>query len=107
MRKTGRTRNFNDTAVISKVTINETTATKLLDANDIRLSVTSSADNDIYPEQFQKIWIREKSASIDNTKEGDLIFPGGSMTMELNNIYTGEISAISEKGSIDLFITEK
>ena len=106
-KKIGRNKNWNDSSVITKVTINATTATKLLDAKSDRMSVTISADNDIYPEQFQKVWVREKSASVDNTKEGDLLFPGGSMTMKVDNVYTGEVSAISEKRDIDLFITEK
>jgi len=102
----GRNRNINDTATMTKVTINATTATKLVDANSDRISLTITVDNDIYPEEYQRIWIRLKAASVDNAKEGDLLAAGESANMETDNIYTGEISAISDKNDIDIYITE-
>jgi len=105
--KIGKNRDENDTVTVSTATINSTTATKLLDANANRISVTISFENDVYPENWQTVYIREYAAATDNTKKGVPLYPGGCVIMETNAIYPGEISAISEKSDVTLQIQEK
>ena len=108
----GRNQNVNDTSVVTTVTINSVTATKLLDPNPNRLWVRISlpfGTSDI------ACMIREYAASIDNIKHGEILQRHTLGNENLfkpcyytfgDNVYTGEISAISDSGSFDLHITE-
>ena len=109
----GRTSNKNDTATLSDaININATTSTKIADANDKRTCITiclecGTGDACIY--------IKLQAASIDNDKKGIILFrvlseDGSTATltweMKADNIYTGEISAIAEAGTHNLYVTE-
>lgn len=93
-------RNVNKTDVggdKSPVTLNSSTATKILDANDDRISYTISNPNS------QDVWIKEQAATVDNLKQGKILFKRSVYESPTDNIYTGEVSAISVSGSPSVF----
>jgi len=110
---TGRNKNTNDIATTTIVSINSTTATTILASNANRLMFSAtlapgSSNADIH--------IRFYAATTDNIKQGwdvltrktagndNLFHPNTKMSVD--NIYTGEISAISESGTFDILVTE-
>lgn len=101
----GRNRNVNDEAdVPSGITINSTTSTVIAAANPDRISFR--VDNN---EADKGAWVKLQAASVDNQKKG--IWLKGDKTesayiMDPDNIYTGEISAIGDSDSFDLYVTE-
>ena len=102
----GRTQNTNDEANIpSSITLNATTSTKIADANTRRIffHVNNNTASDA-------IWIKLQAASVDNDKKGIYLqkkdLPDGRWQMPPDNIYTGEISAIADSGTPDVFVTE-
>lgn len=106
-RKIGRTRSFNDTATIgSSIVATSGAEVTLATSNPNRLFFGVSVDNDIYPEQFQKVWIKLQSSGTDTINKGIMLSPGGYWEMPVDNIYTGEISAMSQKKDINLYTNE-
>lgn len=100
-RKIGRTRNLNDTSTISAaIALNTSTSTKIVDANGNRMFVSITNDS------INNIWIKLQAASVDNNKTGIKLRRRSVWEMPVDNMYTGEISAISEAGTPDVFITE-
>lgn len=111
--KLGRTRNVSDTVVTNTYTINSTTATKIADVNDRRVyfSATLAPGNDDID-----VIIRYYPAAQDNTKHGTDVLTRYRASndnrfhlrhvMTPDTIYTGEISAICQSGSVDIFVTE-
>jgi len=105
----GRNFNTNDVAAVTSVDLNSTTATKIADVNADRLTfhVNSNDENNA-------VWIKLQAASVDNDKKGIFLArniaaagPGRSLyDMPTDNVYTGEISAISEAGTPTVYITE-
>lgn len=90
----GRNTNTNDVGDDkATVTLNSTTATKVLDANDDRIN----AEVMNFSNHF--IFIKEQAASVDNVKTGEPVAPWGNYKTRPDNMYTGEISAISLEGS--------
>lgn len=106
---TGRNVNINDTASITSVVLNATTATKIADANGDRL--TFHVNNN---DENSAVWIKLQITSLDNDKKGIFLSrniaaagPGRSLyDMLPDNIYIGEISAIAETGTPTVYITE-
>ena len=102
----GRNKNVNDTAnVFDPVTIGSSVSVVVLPANPDRMYVQiNNNDSD------RDCWIKLQPASQDNDKKGIFMHRrgGGNDTWQMptDNIYTGEISAISEGGSSDIYVTE-
>lgn len=97
----GRTRNINDeTSDSGAITLNATTAIKVADANADRLTFTFSNPSS------KQVWLKFQAASIDNNKTGIVVFARTVYEMPVDNTYIGEISAISESGSPDVYVIE-
>ncbi len=98
--KIGRTRNWNDSVSTTVVALNSTTATKIADTNNSRISFkVNNNDN-------QLVYIKYQAASVDDDKEGDELPAKSSIKMDVDNIYRGEISAIANSGTPDVTILE-
>ncbi len=108
----GNNRNFNDVAVTSELVLNDVNATVIAPANDDRIFfevwLVSGATNVI-------AHVRLYPAAIDNIKKGVTLIRNtmGNINqfiplwrMPIDNIYTGEISAIAELGNIDIIVIE-
>ncbi len=106
MRQLGRNRNTSDQAnVTDPIAINTGTSVILAAANPDRIFFHVNNDaNDL------AFWVKLQSASTDNDKKG--IFcdkeAKGRFDWEMpsDNIYTGEISAISDDSNQNLYVTE-
>jgi hypothetical protein len=89
--KIGRTRNNNDTATLSgTITVSGVTSTTVQAVNVDRLVFAISNVG------VQDMWLKLQAASVDNDKKGIMVPKGGYWEMPPDNIYTGEISAISD-----------
>ena len=108
----GRNQNKNDTAVVTTVEVNDTTAAVVVAANPARIHITINLDGGTAEEE---VFVRFYPAADDNLKRGMVIkrkiigatsINDPRVTMDGDNVYTGEISAISESGTFDLHITE-
>lgn len=108
----GRNRNTNDTATVTEVTVNSTDAVTLVPANPNRTALIVTLNSGLFD---ISVFVRLYAAATDNLKKGILLnrvtsgndtFDMGRWQMLPDNIYTGEISAIAESGTINLHITE-
>ena len=108
----GRNQNTVSSANVGKVTVGSTTAVTLVAANSRRIAFKASINGE---QNDRTVYIRYYAASVDNIKQGNVITKkldeDGSFfrvcdEMSPDNIYTGEISAICESGSIDVNFTE-
>lgn len=108
----GRNRNSNSHATVTEVVINSVTATTISLANEARISFSVCASPSVI--DFN-IAIRYYPAADDNTFKGHVLSQftlGNNNIIQLahnmctDNIYTGEISAISDSGTHAIFITE-
>jgi hypothetical protein len=105
-RVSGRNKNVNNVAnVLDPVTVGSLVSVVVLPANPDRMYVQINNNNSV-----QHCWIKLQPASQDNDKKGIFIhrLGGGNDTWEMptDNIYTGEICAISDNGSSDIYVTE-
>ena len=107
-----RTTNTNDVAIVTSVQINSVTATTISVSNSDRISFTASLDENSVDVD---VAIRYYPAAQDNDFMGDVLkrFTQGNNNlyksnhkMCTDNIYTGEISAISNNGTHNIYITE-
>lgn len=90
----GRNQNIIDNVNMpAAVSLNSSTATKILDANPARClyRITNNSALDI--------WIKEQAASVDNLKQGFIVFAGTTYESPPDTMYQGEISAIAVAGS--------
>lgn len=95
-RNFGRNANTSNTSTTTTPEVNPTTAVVIFAASIDRMKITVINYNPY------GVWLREKAASVDNNKEGYFI-PRYSMAIDIvDNKYSGEVSAISEKGTFDL-----
>ena len=102
MKKIGRNRNTNDTAEISDgIPINQNTSTVIAPANPERSFIHINNDG-----ENKESWIKLQAASIDNDMKGIFLKGRSDWQMPMDNIYTGEISAIGAVGTSTLYITE-
>ena len=101
-RLAGRNINNNDVAVLTSVTLNSSTSTKVSDAcsNGCRFSYT------VENPSGQDVWIKFQAASVDNDKKGYFLAKRSFRTMVVDNVYRGEVSAIAVSGTPTIFITE-
>ena len=97
---TGRTRNTNTGAVLTSVVLNATTSTLISAVNEERQMIT------IINDSSQDVWIKFQAASVDNDKKGIMLWKRSTYEMPVDNVYLGEISAISVSGTPEIFITE-
>lgn len=108
----GRNSNTTDTATVTSVSVGSSTAVTLVAANADRIAFKVTIDGQT---NDRTVFIRYYAASDDNTKHGNVLTKkldeDGSFfkimdEMSPDNMYTGEISAISLSGSITVYITE-
>ena len=104
--------NKNDTASVTGPINVGTTSMKIADANDDRIffevNLGGGSSN-------ESVFIKLQPASADNDEKGVWIgrrlsgndaYLTSSWRMPETEIYTGEISAISESGTVDIYVTE-
>lgn len=97
----GRNTNRNDTAVLSSaIALNATTSTTIASADSSRIFASVSNEGP------QTVWIKLQAASVDNDKKGIRLPREGTWEMPMDNIYTGEISAIADTGTPNIFVTD-
>ena len=100
-RLTGRNINNNSVATLSSTALNASTSTKICDAcsNGCRFSliVTNPSSQDV--------WLKLQAASVDDDKKGIYLPKKSHWEMQVDNIYVGEISAISDSGSPTIYVT--
>jgi len=99
-RKIGRTRNFNDEATITSVTLNSSTSTTISIVNISRIYFFVQNDSRV------DLYIKLQEASVDDDKKGIKLSAGDAWEMLADNIYKGEISAIADIAPADVIVTE-
>lgn len=109
----GRNRNTNDTTTVTTYTINSATATTISAANEKRTHFRvdlSPGTND------RNVAVREYPASTDNVFHGNVLTRRTGSNDALFNsffempeasIYTGEVSAITDGGTTDIYVSER
>ena len=104
----GRNTNTNDVATIpAGIVLNATTTVIIAAANPDRISFFVDNNSSV-----KQVWVKLQPASTDNDKKGIFLSArndlGGSTqwSMDTDNIYTGEISAIADSGNPIVYITE-
>ena len=104
--------NTTDEPTTTTVSINSVTATVIAPANPRRMYVRISMDEGV---DDNEAFIREYPAGDDNLKRGILLIRDTSSNHSIirlnyatlpDNVYTGEISAISLFGTFNLHVTE-
>lgn len=109
---TGRNKNSNDVARVEEFTLTSTQSTKIADINPERMFFSvclapATANVDVF--------IRLYPNADDNNKRGEVLtrrLSGNdslfrpNWQMPVDTIYTGEISAISNAGNVDIIVTE-
>lgn len=110
--KIGRNRNTNTVAAVTTVSVNDTTATTLVAANGNRIGLIINLNGGSAEEE---VFIRYFAAAVNNDKQGIIIkrkiigatsINDSTWEMLGDNVYTGEVSAISESGTFNVHITE-
>ena len=108
----GRNKNTNETATVTSYPLNSVTATIIALPNDKRIHFSVCLDYGITDED---VAIRLYSAGTDNLVKGEILTRRTasndslfrpSWTMMVDNIYTGEISAITASGLMVVHVTE-
>ena len=102
----GRNRNTNDEAdVPDPIVLNITTSVVIAAANPKRTFIRIDNDSNDHG-----VWVKLQAASVDNTMKGIYLskkqFGVTFWEMGFDNIYTGEICAVSETGTPQVYITE-
>jgi hypothetical protein len=98
----GRNRNINtDPELSDGITLNSTTSTKILDANPKRTEYIVSNPS------AHDVWIKEQPAAEDNDKKGIMLYKRSVASINSDDVYPGEISAIAVSGTPTIYITEK
>jgi len=83
------------------IPLNANTSTKIADGDDQR-SFFTVHNNDA----TNGVWIKTQAASVDDDKKGIFRGPGKSWTMPDMATYIGEVSAIADAGTPDVYVTE-
>lgn len=108
----GRNTNINDTATVTSYTLNSATATTISIPNSKRIYLSVCLENGSTDED---VAIRLYPAATDGLKKGEWLVRRNSgndanyrpsWTMTPDNIYTGEISAITDSGTAIVHVTE-
>ena len=94
-----RTTNTNDEALIKDaIAVTSTSSVTLLSANmRCYIAITALKKN---------IWLKLQSANIDDDMKGIFVARGLTYEFHPDIIYTGEISAIAETGTAQVYVTE-
>ena len=101
MLRIDRNSNTNDESTLSgAIALNTSTSTTVVSANTDRINVTISN-----PSQ-NLVWIKFQASGVDNDKKGITLFGRSVFEMTPDNLYTGEISAIADTGTPDIYVTE-
>ena len=108
----GRNRNTNDEASVSTILVDSVTPVVISPANERRIHLRV----DIAPGTTDRVvFIRAYPAVQDAIKQGELIVRRISGNDDLDqlhwlmlndNIYTGEVSAICDTGTTEVYVTE-
>ena len=103
--RTNRNKNTNDTAVITTVALNTSTAVTLVASNAAIIFLDVNNNNSSHG-----FWVRLYPAATDNIKQGIFITNKNAdrpfWEMSPDNMYTGEISAIADTDTPTAYITE-
>lgn len=111
-RKIGGNLNTNTEAVVTTVEVNDSAAVTLVDANPKRLGLIINLNGGTADEE---VFIRYFAASVNDVKKGIIIkrkiigatsINDSTWEMTGINLYTGEVSVISESGSFNMHVTE-
>ncbi len=87
-------------AISAAVALNASTSTKVADVNIKRVMLIISNSSN------QDVWLKLQATSTDDIKKG-IFLPGNSYwEMATDNRYNGEVSAIAENGTPNVFVTE-
>ncbi len=97
--------NSNDTAILTRVTLNSTTSTTLSTAKIGPNKRPTRIDFEVTNLGSNLVWIKRQAASVDNDKKGTPLYRRGTYTMS-RNIYKGEISAQADSGNPEVAINE-
>lgn len=98
----GRNRNTNNESVMSTgISLNSSTTIVITVSNSNRMFFCFN-NNDAN----QGVWLKLQSSSIDDDKKGIFVPKDSSWAMPVDNIYTGEISAIANIGMPVVYYTE-
>jgi hypothetical protein len=96
-----RTTNTNDSTTASvAIALNATTTVKIQDSNLNRIFFALSNNSS------QDVWLKLQAASVDNDKVGIFLPKKSYWEMPTDNIYTGEISAIADIGTPNVYVLE-
>ncbi len=98
--------NTNDAAILSDaIAMNATTSVKIADVNANRMFFRVCNEG-----ATEAIWVKLQAASVDNAKKGIVLakkaLAPNHWEMPANNIYTGEISAIADANTPNIYVTE-
>jgi len=92
--------NTNTTATISSaINTSAATSTTLIAANLSRIYLAVFA-------QDKDIWLKFQAASVDDDKKGIFLTKGTIFELPMDNIYTGEVSAIANVSTANVYVTE-
>jgi hypothetical protein len=102
----GRNRNTNDSSSMSDgIPLDATTTATVAAANPNRIALHVHNGDSV-----KGCWVKLQAANVDDDKKGVFLDVkgsfGSSWDMTLDNIYTGEVSAIADSGSAMLYVTE-
>lgn len=114
VRKVGRNRNeFSETDTETH-TLDSVTAVTIAEANSARLFLSVTLDPNTITDA--RVFIRYYPAATDNIKHGTDVLTRVTTAndnlfhdrheMDSDNVYTGEISAITNAGTLDVTVTE-
>lgn len=103
----GRNRNTNDESskLSDAITLNDSTSTKIADANPDRIFFYVHNHNG-----DEACWIKLQPAAEDDDKKGIFLTEQDKgvqfFRMNGNDMWTGEISGIAENSTVDVYVTE-
>lgn len=100
VRNVGKNINITDTAAVNApVSVGGASSVTLATANNDRIYIAISA-------LTQNIFVKLQAASVDDVKKGIYIPRGFTYELPIDNVYIGEISAISTAGTAIVYVTE-
>lgn len=96
----GRNVNHNPDAIVSSmISVGSVTSVTLAPANNTRIYLEITV-------RKKDMWVKLQAASVDNIAKGISILRDGSFEMTPDNMYTGEISGITDGGTAEIYVTE-
>ncbi len=89
----------------SAVTVSSTVSTTILSAEVLAEGQRSDRILIIIGVKGKDVFIKPQAASVDNVKKGIPIPKNGSLILEVDGLFTGEISAIAVSRSASVYVT--